>query len=166
MHHDLFERHRGISQAGGGFEIGIGRRQEVLSGRAMPLEHRPVRNRHRLPRSLVAAFRGALDEHTRKKMTVPMARNTGNQGIAQMLIAERPKDGTMAATALYQIEAAINLARIAGDTSAATYYETQLMKVRAVRDQSSAPRRGRQRRRFCGKRRVSVTWETLAAHES
>jgi uncharacterized caspase-like protein len=86
----------------------------------------------------VAAFRGALDENTRQRLPIPQARNTGNEGMALMLITERRKDGVMAATAVSRIEMAINMARNAGDPSLAAFYELQLAKARAIRDQLSA----------------------------
>jgi uncharacterized caspase-like protein len=85
----------------------------------------------------VAAFREALDEHTRQRMPIPQARNTGNEGRALMFIAERRKDGVMAATAVSRIEVAINMARNAGDASLAEFYEQQLAKARTIRDQLS-----------------------------
>jgi uncharacterized caspase-like protein len=85
-----------------------------------------------------AAFREARDEHTRQRMSIPQARNIGNEGTALMLIAERRQDAVMAATAVSRIETAINMARSAGDASLGAFYEPQLAKARAIRDQLSA----------------------------
>ena len=62
----------------------------------------------------VAAYREALKEYTRARVPLEWAGTTGNQGVALMRLAERQKDQQMAATALRQIEAALEVMRAGG----------------------------------------------------
>ena len=72
-----------------------------------------------------AAFRAALKEYTRERVPLQWARTTGNQGVALMRLAERRKDPQMAATALRQIEAALEVMRAGGHAPNTVYYESR-----------------------------------------
>ena len=65
-------------------------------------------------------------------MPLEWAKSTGNQGVAQMLLAERRRDAKMAKLAVQQIEAAFTASRDGGDEPSADYYEAQLPKARAL----------------------------------
>jgi tetratricopeptide (TPR) repeat protein len=80
----------------------------------------------------VAAYGEALKEQTRARVPLLWAKSAGNQGVALLLIAERRADGTMAKTALDQIEAAITTAREGGDALAAAKFEAQVQKGRSL----------------------------------
>ena len=82
----------------------------------------------------VAAYREALKEYTRARVPLDWARTTGNQGVALMRLAERQKDQQMAATALRQIEAALEVMRAGGHAPDTAYYESRLPEARALVD--------------------------------
>ena len=67
-------------------------------------------------------------------MPLDWARTTGNQGVALMRLAERQKDQQMAATALRQIEAALEVMRAGGHAPDTAYYESRLPEARALVD--------------------------------
>ena len=91
----------------------------------------PTANR---PSESVAAHREALKEYTHERVPLHWARTTGNQGVALMSLAERQKDQQMAATALRQIEAALEVMRAGGHAPDAAYYEARLPEARALVD--------------------------------
>ena len=80
----------------------------------------------------VAAYREALKEYTRARVPLEWARTTGNQGVALMRLAERQKDQQMAATALRQIEAALEVMRAGGHAPDTAYYESRLPEARVL----------------------------------
>ena len=82
----------------------------------------------------VAAFREALKERSRERVPLDWARTIGNQGVALMRLAERQKDPQMAATALRQIEAALEVMRAGGHAPNTVYYESRLPEARALVD--------------------------------
>jgi tetratricopeptide (TPR) repeat protein len=80
----------------------------------------------------VAAYREALKERTRERVPLDWAESLGSEGITLMLLAERRGDAVMAESALGQINAALETTRDSGDAPSAAYYESQLLRVRAL----------------------------------
>jgi hypothetical protein len=64
--------------------------------------------------------------------------STGNQGVAMMIIAKRKEDPVMAATALQQIEAALEVSRAGGHAPNAAYYEARLPEAQALLERLKA----------------------------
>jgi hypothetical protein len=80
----------------------------------------------------VAAYRAALEETTRDRVPLQWATNTGNQGVALRVLAERRGDLAMAEQAQAQINAAFETCRDAHDAPDAAYYEAELPAARAL----------------------------------
>jgi tetratricopeptide (TPR) repeat protein len=83
----------------------------------------------------VEAYRAALTERTRERVPLDWAMTTGNRGVAMMLMADRTNDAAMAEAAVTQIETAYTTLRDGGHPPWAAYYQAQLPKAQAVRDQ-------------------------------
>jgi tetratricopeptide (TPR) repeat protein len=86
----------------------------------------------------VEAYREAMKVNTREHLPLEWAASTGNQGEAFMLLAERTRGVGRAETAVRQIEEASETMRARGHAAAADYFEAQLPKARAIRDQLMA----------------------------
>jgi hypothetical protein len=78
------------------------------------------------------AYRGALKEFTRARVPLQWAINTGNEGEALILLAERRGDAKMAKLAVRQIEAAFMALRDGSNAPAAAEFEAKLPKARAL----------------------------------
>jgi hypothetical protein len=77
-------------------------------------------------------YRAALEERTGDRFPLEWAGSTADQGIVLMLLADRLAEPTRARTATQQIEAALATMRDNGNVAAASYYEAQLLKARAL----------------------------------
>ncbi len=82
----------------------------------------------------VAAYHAAQAEYTRERAPLQWARSAGNQGEALMVLAERLGDSSKARAAVEQIEVALVTMREGGHLPAASYYEAQLPRARALLD--------------------------------
>ena len=80
----------------------------------------------------VATYREALKEDTRERVPLQWAMDTGNQGVALMLLAERSGDAKLAKLGVQQIEAAFTISGDGGDAPSAAFFESQLPKARAL----------------------------------
>jgi tetratricopeptide (TPR) repeat protein len=83
----------------------------------------------------VTAYGEALKETTRERVPLEWAATLGNQGVAMTRIADRTNNGTLAETALKQIEAAYDALRDGGQQRWAADFELfWLPKAQAIRD--------------------------------
>ena len=83
----------------------------------------------------VSAYRAAVQEQTRERAPLEWATATGNQGIVMVVIAERTKDVVLAEEALRHIEVAYEVAQSGNHAPLAAYFEEQLTKAQAIREQ-------------------------------
>ena len=72
-------------------------------------------------------------------MPLDWAQSFGNQGVALAQLAERTKDPTKAETALRQMEAALEMARVSGHAPLAADLETHLLEARRIRAVLTSP---------------------------
>jgi len=93
----------------------------------------------------VAAYREALKERTQERVPLDWATSTGNQGVAMMRLAGRKKDPAMAAEAVRQIEAALEVSRTGGHAPQAAYLDARLPEARALVERLSNAQRASQR---------------------
>ena len=78
------------------------------------------------------AYRAALEERTRERVPLDWAGTSGNQGVANQLIAERTNDVALAKAALAQIEEARQTFDHAGHAPYADIYARQADLVREL----------------------------------
>ena len=84
-----------------------------------------------------AAYGAALQEFTRERAPLQWAVNTGNQGIATMLSADRKGDAAMAEAALAKIQAAEDAMQAGGQSRNAEFFAAQRLKAQAIADRLS-----------------------------
>jgi hypothetical protein len=72
---------------------------------------------------------------TRDQAPLDWAASIGDQGVAQILLAQRRRDADMAKAAFEKIEVAYTTTQGGGDSAGAAYYAARLPEARAVIDQ-------------------------------
>ena len=106
-------------------QFNLGRVLETLGGREGDAEKL---------KEAIQAYSEALKERTRQRAPLKWGVTLGEQAIAMVVLADLTNDGTMADTAVAQIQSVIETIRDGGQAEGVAIYTEQLRQAQAIRD--------------------------------